>query len=83
MFGSLELFTGESYFNNHRKGWIATRDQVYDLKLFAVAWGKGNDWEVFSKDNDEVLYDHTVYTIHVDTYRTTRAGSRTLSMPAM
>ena len=48
MFGSLDLFTGESYFNNHRKGWIATRDQVYDLELFAVAWGMGNDWEVFS-----------------------------------
>jgi len=48
MFGSLDLFAREVYFNNHRKGWIATKDQVYDLELFAVAWGMGNDWEVFS-----------------------------------
>ena len=48
MFGSLDLFTMELYYNNHRKGWIATKDQIYDLELFAVVWGMGNDWEVFS-----------------------------------
>ena len=48
MFGSLDLFAVEAYFNNHRKGWIATKDQIYDLELFAVAWGMGDDWEVFN-----------------------------------
>lgn len=48
MFGSLDLFTMEAYYANHRKGWIATRDGVYDLTLFAVAWGYGDDWEIFS-----------------------------------
>lgn len=48
MFGSLDLFTLEAYYNNHRKGWIATKDRVCDLTLFAVVWGRGNDWEVFN-----------------------------------
>lgn len=48
MFGSLDLFAVEAYYNYHRDGWIATKDQVYDLKLFAVVWGMGDDWEVFS-----------------------------------
>ena len=48
MFGSLDLFTVEAYFNNHRKGWIATKEQIYDLELFAVAWGMGDDWEFFN-----------------------------------
>lgn len=58
MFGSLDLFTTKGYFNYHRNGWIATKDQVYDLELFAVAWGMGDDWEVFSpagKTVEEVL----------------------------
>lgn len=58
MFGSLDLFTMEEYYKHHRDGWIATKDRVYDLKLFAVAWGMGDDWEVFSpqgKTVDSVL----------------------------
>lgn len=58
MFGSLDLFTAETYYENHRKGWIAIKDQVYDLELFAVVWGMGDDWEVFmpaGKDVESVL----------------------------
>ena len=58
MFGSLDLFTMEAYYNNHRHGWIATKDGVYDLTLFAVVWGYGDDWAVFSpagKTAEDVL----------------------------
>ena len=58
MFGSLDLFATEVYFNNHRTGWIATADGMFPLNLFAVAWGDGNDWEVFNpegKSAEDVL----------------------------
>lgn len=54
MFGSLDLFTTEAYYQNHRTGWIATGDGVFDVELFAVVWGMGNDWEVFNPEGKTV-----------------------------
>lgn len=58
MFGSLDLFTSEAYFHEHEDGWIAVKDRIYDLKLFAVVWGDTKDKTVFSpmgRTADEVL----------------------------
>jgi len=66
MFGSLDLFATEVYFDNHREGWIATQDGMFPLELFAVAWGEGDDWEIFNpegKSAEDVLpyiYEHAV-----------------------
>lgn len=48
MFGSLDLFTSEPYFDLHKTGWVATEDGISDLELFAVAWGEADDWTIFS-----------------------------------
>lgn len=48
MFGSLDLFALDVYFDTHRMGWVATRDGVYDLELFAVVWGEADDWTIFN-----------------------------------
>lgn len=48
MFGSLDLFTAPAYFDAHKTGWVATKDGVFDLELFAVAWGEADDWTIFS-----------------------------------
>ncbi|MBQ9262716.1 MAG: class B sortase [Clostridia bacterium] len=48
MFGSLDLFTSEAYFLTHTAGWLATRNGIYDLELFAVVWGDAKDYTVFN-----------------------------------
>lgn len=48
MFGSLDLFTSEAYFLTHTAGWLATRNGLYDLELFAVVWGDAKDYTVFN-----------------------------------
>lgn len=58
MFGSLDLFAVDVYFENHQTGWIATHDGIFQLDLFAVAWGEGDDWIIFNpegKTADDVL----------------------------
>ena len=72
MFGSLDLFVDEEYFENHKTGWIATENGIYLLELFAVAWGESNDWTIFIPGNrttDDVLpyiQEHAViYTEYV------------------
>ena len=47
MFGSLDLFASEAYFDAHREGWIQTREKRYGLELFAVVWGDASDRIVF------------------------------------
>ena len=47
MFGSLDLFASESYFNSHRTGRLMVKDALYDLDLFAVVWGDASDRVVF------------------------------------
>lgn len=37
MFGALDLFRDQSYFNAHREGLLVSRSAVYDLYAFAVA----------------------------------------------
>ncbi len=47
MFGSLDLFASEAYFDVHREGWIQTREKRFGMELFAVVWGDANDRIVF------------------------------------
>lgn len=58
MFGALDLFAVEVYFNNHQTGWLATNRGAFRLDLFAVAWGEGDDWVIFNpvgKTPEDVL----------------------------
>lgn len=80
MFGSLDLFAVEAYFDAHKKGWIATKEGIFDLELFAVAWGEADDWTIFSPQGrtaEDVLpyiREHAVlYTEYVP-------GTRILAM---
>ena len=54
MFGSLDLFAIEAYFNSHHIGWFATQNGVYHLELFAVAWGSAIDQTIFNPSNRSV-----------------------------
>ena len=72
MFGSLDLFALDVYFDLHKTGWIATKDGVYDLELFAVAWGEADDWTIFAPQGKTVqdvlpyIQEHAViYTEYV------------------
>ena len=66
MFGSLDLFATEAYFDAHQEAWMATENGMFPLQLFAVAWGEGTDWEIFNpqgKSAEDVLpyiRDHAV-----------------------
>ena len=51
MFGSLDMLTDEEYFEKHKSGWIATKNGIFILDLFAVCWGKGDDWTIFIPNN--------------------------------
>ena len=68
MFGALDEFVDEDYFNNHRRGRIVTGNKVYDYMVFAVIktdaynktifkpFGRGKDEvEEYIKDN-HVIY---------------------------
>ena len=50
MFGSLDLFASEGYFNSHRSGQLTAKDARYGLDLFAVVWGDTGDSIVFRPD---------------------------------
>ena len=71
MFGSLDLFTSEAYFHAHEDGWLAVKDRILGLKLFAVVWGDSKDKVMFSpqgRTTDEVLTyikeKALIYTAH-------------------
>lgn len=51
MFGSLDMFADEKYFEEHKKGWMATQNGIFILDLFAVCWGEGDDWTIFIPEN--------------------------------
>ena len=72
MFGSLDLFADKDYFESHKSGWIATKNGIFLLELFAVAWGEGDDWTIFIPGNrtaEDVLpyiQEHSViYTEYI------------------
>lgn len=76
MFGVLDLFTMVEYFDLHDTGWIATRDGIHDLRLFAVCWGEADDWTIFSPKGRTVedvlpyIQEHAViYTEYVPGHR--------------
>lgn len=50
MFGSLDLFAVDVYYDNHKSGWMTTSEGTFALDLFAVAWGEGDDWVIFDPE---------------------------------
>ena len=80
MFGSLDLFTLDAYFNTHKTGWLATRDAVYDLELFAAAWGEGDDWTIFNPEGKTVNDVLPYIQEHAVIYTQYTPGARILAM---
>ena len=80
MFGSLDLFAVEVYFDNHQTGWMATENGMYQLDLFAVAWGEGDDWTIFNpqgKTAEDVL---PYIQEHAAIYREYEPGRRIVAL---
>ena len=48
MFGALDSFASESYFDSHREGVIVAGSGVYDLKTFAVLYTDAYDANVYN-----------------------------------
>ena len=68
----MDLFADPAYFEKHKTGWIATKNGIFMLELFAVGWGEGHDWTIFiphGRTADDVLpyiQEHAViYTEYV------------------
>ena len=58
MFGTLDYYTIEGYFNSYNKGWIATANDTYDFEIFAVCWGNAMDQTIFNpvgRTTDEIV----------------------------
>ena len=57
MFGGLDLYTAEDYFNAHREGVLVAPSGVYDLKVFACVLTDAYETEIYSVGDrmDEVL----------------------------
>ena len=57
MFGGLDLFKDESYFNSHREGLIIGNSGIYDIEFFAVATGDAYENAIYSVGDraEEVL----------------------------
>ena len=48
MFGSLDQYQEQSFFDTHRTGQITTKNAVFDLKIFAVCTVDDSDQTVFN-----------------------------------
>ncbi len=57
MFGALDAYTDEAYFDSHREGTLVSRSAVYDLFAFAVVKTDAYQNEIYSVGNrmDEVI----------------------------
>ena len=80
MFGSLDLFTMDVYFDTHKTGWLATREGLYDLELFAVAWGEGDDWTIFNPEGKTAADVLPYIQEHAVIYTQYIPGARILAM---
>ena len=66
MFGALDRFQNEEYFEGHRTGRVVASRKVFDLELFAVALSEETDQELFNpvgrtlEDILSYLADHSV-----------------------
>ena len=80
MFGSLDLFTMDVYFDTHKTGWLATREGLYDLELFAVAWGEGDDWTIFNPEGKTTADVLPYIQEHAVIYTQYIPGTRILAM---
>lgn len=58
MFGALDDFLDQTYFEGHREGRVVTRHRIFDLDLFAVTVTEGTDQVFFNpegRSSEEVL----------------------------
>ena len=51
MFGGLDAFTAQDYFDSHREGALVSSSGVYDLKIFAVVSTDAYESQIYSVGN--------------------------------
>ena len=54
MFGTLDHYTDETYLKAHRDGVIVTREQVFDIKVFAVMLTDAYATELYAPGGDQI-----------------------------
>ena len=80
MFGALDDFQDQEYFDEHREGRVVTKRKIFDLELFSVALTEGTDQKLFNpeertvEDVLEYLGNHSVI------YVPPKRGCRILAM---
>ena len=81
MFGALDDFRNRAFFNAHRTGRIVTKDSIFELRLFAVAPGEGDDPRVFAP-SDKTAKEITAFLQENATiyYKGYRPGDRIVAL---
>lgn len=80
MFGALDLFAVEVYFDNHQTGWIATQDGIFRMDLFAVVWGEADDWVIFNPEGKTAEDVLPYIQEHAVIWREYQPGRRIVAM---
>ena len=56
MFGVLDKFLDEDYFNKHKKGKLITKGEEYDITLFSIADTSAEENSIFNLIGDPLDY---------------------------
>lgn len=80
MFGALDRFQSEEYFEGHRTGRLVTSRKVFDLELFAVALSEETEQELFDPVGRTLEDIHTYLTAHSVIYNPPKEGKQILAM---
>ncbi len=75
MFGGLDKFKTESYFNSHREGVLIAPDGVYDLEMFAVLETDAYDSNVYTVGNRNLADVRSYLQQKASIYNAQVAGS--------
>ena len=57
MFGSLDQFEDEGFFNRHRNGILVTKNEIYDITLFAVVSTDAYESKIYGTTNAQAVME--------------------------
>ncbi len=57
MFGALDEFKNDDFFNEHREGILVTKDKIYDFKIFGVLGTDAYENKVYNIGGDRKIKD--------------------------
>ena len=58
MFGALDEYLSEDYFNQHTTGTLTVADKIYDIKFFAVVEADASVPEIFAPTENDGTLDY-------------------------